>query len=317
MTEPTQYKRFAQLIAVGAGGEGLDLSNFRIRFSIHNASMESPNHAEIRVYNLSDHTARALVSGGYQFIILNAGYEQGNVGTVFKGSIMQTRKGRESNLDTYVDLLCSDGDIGYNDSLVKSNVGKGADLESQLTPIFTAMSSLTMGKSVDDMRAQAPNVMSLRGKVLFGYARARLRNLLTTLGYSWSIQGGEIKVVPFNGYPPGQVIDLNTGSGLVGTPEQTEAGVSAMSLMNPHLQVGSLIRLPLEAINQTNLQSIVDYSSWAGIKKNTPLTPANTYMALVVEHEGDTRGSQWYTNLTMVGVDLTSGQAVDTIGGRP
>lgn len=68
--------------------DGLDLSQFHVRFSVENADVESPNNATIRVYNLSKDTIRQIVQNSeYRSVSLNAGYENGNYGTIFQGQI--------------------------------------------------------------------------------------------------------------------------------------------------------------------------------------------------------------------------------------
>jgi hypothetical protein len=43
-------------LQVGDGSSALDLSNFRIRFLCTQNMLQSPQRAEIRIYNLSDDT---------------------------------------------------------------------------------------------------------------------------------------------------------------------------------------------------------------------------------------------------------------------
>ena len=312
----SQFIRKAELLVANNEG-GLDLSQYRVKFNTHSDSAEAPNHAAIRVYNLSKSTAEKIRSGAYGFVVLNAGYQDGNFGTIFKGSVMQVKVGRESNLDTYVDILASDGDAAYNQGVVATSVARESPLNAQLNPIFSAMVELGIGKSVEDMKSKAVYVMNLRGKVLFGLARAKLRNLVQSLDYSWSIQGGEVVVVPYEGYEKGVVVDLSPGTGLIGTPEQTDSGITATSLLNANLKVGALVRILPEAINREYLtkQAPISYDSRSSIRNLTPLAKDATYLVVVSECEGDTRGDAWYSRLIMVGVDVSSETATDKIKG--
>jgi hypothetical protein len=78
--------------------QGIDLSEMRIEFRVNAADVETPNTAIIRVYNLSEATA-TQVAGEFDRVILEAGYEDGNFGTIFQGTIKQFRRGRVSRTD--------------------------------------------------------------------------------------------------------------------------------------------------------------------------------------------------------------------------
>ena len=70
--------------------EFLDLSAFHIRFEVANADVESPNNASIRIYNLAKSTVKKLIEQGeFTQVTLNAGYINGNYGTIFQGNIKQ------------------------------------------------------------------------------------------------------------------------------------------------------------------------------------------------------------------------------------
>src|ERR1700730_724075 len=58
---------------------GLDL---RIRFQVHQANIETPNWAWIRVYNLSESTAKRTINE-FDRCVLQAGYVDGRFGTIF------------------------------------------------------------------------------------------------------------------------------------------------------------------------------------------------------------------------------------------
>ena len=112
MIDQQQYIRNASLIVADAQGNGLDLASLRIVFKVKKSSAQTPNSAIIRVYNLSDNTAKQIREE-FQSVTLQAGY-QSNFGLIFKGNIKQVRFGRENSTDTYVDIAAGDGDQSYN-----------------------------------------------------------------------------------------------------------------------------------------------------------------------------------------------------------
>ena len=104
-----QYIRQVSLIVGDASGNGIDLSQMRIRFATKQFDLQTPNTAEIRVYNLSDDTANK-VQKEFTKVELRAGYD-GNFGTIFAGTVVQFRRGRENPTDKYMDLIVADGDV--------------------------------------------------------------------------------------------------------------------------------------------------------------------------------------------------------------
>src|SRR6516164_2276463 len=95
--------------------KGLDLSTLRIRFRTHQADVtaQRPPWATIRVYNLSPSTEKTAIQE-YNSVVLNAGYQNGKYGVIFKGQIKDFRRGHESTVDSFLDIEAAAGDIYYN-----------------------------------------------------------------------------------------------------------------------------------------------------------------------------------------------------------
>lgn len=290
------------------GENGLDLSEFRIKFQVQNADIETPNTASIRVYNLASETIKKVVHNAeFKNVSLNAGYENGNYGTIFNGSIKQFRIGRENATDTYLDILAADGDVGYNQGIVNTTLAKGATPNDAIKASVSAMPNLQL--DVGSLKIDKQHTPQPRGTVLFGMARARLRNMVSSLDAGWSIQDGKVVVTDNTGYLEGEAVKINVGTGMVGIPEQTDEGIRIQCLLNSRLRIGGLVQLNNEEIVQL-LQSDPDaapvpYNQWAGLQFLAPLSPDGVYRAFVVEHEGDTRGNVWYSHIIGLAVDLT------------
>lgn len=301
-----QWIRKVELVLF-SGEKGIDLSEFRITFQIRNADVENPNSANIRVYNLSQATIQTI-KGEYSEVILNAGYVNGNFGAIFKGTIKQFRIGKENATDTYLDILAADGDIGYNQGVVNTTLAKGSTIESAVTTAAGAMPGLQVDQTniVID-KQHTPNI---RGVVMFGMARARLRNFASTLDSTWSIQNGKAVFVPRAGYLPGEAVKINVATGLIGLPQQTDQGIRLQCLLNSRIRIGGLVQLNNDEIIQLMQRdpnaAPIPYDQWAGFQYNAPLSKDGIYRAYVVEHEGDTRGNPWFTDLICLAVDLSA-----------
>lgn len=289
-------------------GDAIDLSAFRIRFNVNNADIESPNSASIRVYNLSRDTLKHI-RGEFSEVILNAGYENGNYGIIFRGTIKQFRFGRENATDSYLDIFASDGDIGYNQGVVNTSLAKGATPADMINNVNAAMPGFG-GVDFGSLATSKTEIPNIRGVVLMGMARARMRNIVTQLDSGWSIQDGRVVITPNTGYRDGEAVVINVGTGLIGVPEQTDSGVKLQCLLNSKLRIGGRVKLNNEEIVQLVQQNPNDapiaYNQYAGFQRVAGLSPDGMYRAFMVEHEGDSRGTQWHTNIVCLAVNETA-----------
>ncbi len=298
------FGRKASLLLV-QGDKALDLSDMHFRFKTAQEDAEAPGNCEIRVWNLSEATIKTI-RGEYTKVVLQAGYKQAPFGVIFTGTIKQYRIGREPDaLNTYLDILCADGDEAYNFATCSRTLAAGSSPGDRIAAAVAAMSD----KGVNSGQVLIPSTGGIlpRGKVLFGMAKAIIRAETQTIGATWSIQNGYVNVIPLTGYLPGEAVVLNALSGLIGRPEATIDGIRARCLINPKIIVGGLVKIDNKSINQT-LQQNPDgaplaYNQYAGLQQLATVTNDGVYRVYVVEHTGDTRGQEWYTDLVCLTVD--------------
>jgi hypothetical protein len=304
-----QFGRKASLI-VSTGTQGLDLSQFRFTFRTTNSDAQTPNTLYVRVYNLSPQTV-AKIGTEFGTVTLQAGYENGNFGIIFQGSIKQTATGRERNVDSYVDIWAADGDEWANFAVINQSLAAGQTPQQVITAITGAASSNGTPpiKFADDANgliagSAAGTAQALsRGKVLFGMSRDYARDWSSKYGFRWSIHNGQFVLVPITGYRPGEAVVLSSTTGLIGVPEATQDGVRARALLNPLIRIGCLVQIAKSDINQITTQQ-------QGLKYNTAIatvvTAAGFYRVMVAEFSGDTRGQDWYVDLICLAVDVSA-----------
>lgn len=298
MSNQLQYTRRCNLIVANQAGEGLDLSGLRIIFKIKKADAQTPNTAEIRVYNLAEETANRIRKE-FQNISLQAGYES-NYGLIFNGSIKQVRFGRENGTDTFIDIAAADGDDAYNFAVVNVTLAAGAKQSDQINAAAGAMA----GKGVATGHIDPTGDARLpRGKVMYGMARNYLRQSAEASNTSWSIQDGKLQFVSLTGVLPNQAVLLTSKTGLVGQPEQTNDGIKARCLLNPMLRIGGKVQINEKDVAEAKLP---DTSKDAQANKPAAIEADGFYRLLVVEHSGDTRGNDWYSDLVCLGIDATA-----------
>lgn len=313
-----QYIRNFGLLVTDSNQNTLDLSALRCKFSIKRSSNETPNTADIRVYNLASETANQIqqnfsqnytlvpgtatlkLSGKSGTVIIQGGYDS-NHGVVFAGNIKQVIVGRESATDTFLDLICGDGDFAYNFAIVKNTVAKGASQSQIFSQLTTPMMGLglTLGTS---QPALLPGLLP-RGKTMYGMSKDYLGVLARQNEVTWSIQNETITTAPMNGYTPGETVILTSKTGMVGAPQQTSIGINVVCLMNPNINPGRAIK-----IDQASVQGLkIDLSNKVDpANLPTPLNLDGVYFVLVVEQQGDTRGLEWYSKLICLSIKPTT-----------
>jgi hypothetical protein len=293
-----QYIRRCNLLVAGASGEGLDLSGLRIVFKVKKSDAQTPNAAEIRVYNLAESTAKQIREE-FTTITLQAGYEA-NFGVIFAGNIKQVRFGRENGTDTYIDIAAGDGDDAYNYSVVNTTLAAGA---TQLDQIEAAAGALSERGVEQGYIAETGTQALARGKVMYGMARDYLRQSAEASETTWSVQDGKLQVVKLTEVLPNQAVLLNSKTGLVGTPELTNEGLKARCLLNPLLKIAVRVKIDEADVAEAKLPST---GQKAPANAAASTAQDGIYRLLVVEHSGDTFGNDWYSDLVCLAVDPTA-----------
>jgi hypothetical protein len=304
----------------------IDLSEFKIKFSIQQGDADVPDNLVVRIYNLSQTTINKIENvnkgnlnnlGEFNKVTLEAGYENtGNFGTIFSGTIKQMRIGRENNINSYIDILGSDGDVGYNQSFINENIKAGETIKDAIQRISNEMNAKngTPASNIAKMFATWTKAYTpvIRGQVLFGMSRAKMRMYSKSIECSWTIKDGQVVVTPLTQYAYNEVVKINASTGMIGIPEQTDGGIRVRCLLNSKIKCSQLVELNSNDINQTinalSNPSQLLYNSRSARQPLAPVSKAGTYRVFVVEHVGDTRGDEWYTDIICLAIDLTTGQ---------
>ena len=277
-------------------GSALDLSNLRVAFEIRDQTRQSPRTAIIRVTNLSEATAQAIRTRPLPWkVSIVAGYEE-NVGRIFTGDVKGVRKGKENPTDTYLDIFAADGDRAYNRAVVQKTLPAGSTGKDIYDTLLKAMAPFGVSPGF------APTGLAQktypRAITLYGMARDHMRTLAQSVGGTWNIQNFQVNVVPTDGALPGGVIRLNSTTGLVGLPEQTELGIIARCLINPRIDVHSVVQIDEKSIQQA--ATPLGYGS-ENIKNGAPflasISSDGAYKVLALDAAGDTRNNDWYQTL--------------------
>ena len=311
---------------------GLDLSALHIKFHVEGMSFDRPKTAIIRVYNLKDDTQNKIKKE-FQAVTLQAGYENGAYGIIFTGTIKRIKTGRESAVDTFLEIQAADGDIAFNFAFVNKTIAAGSSQQQKAQVVADSMTATGAITSSDLTALQATGgvIPAARGNVMFGIGVAQLNDVASTTNTSWFIENGVLKFVSNTGYLSGQAVVLNSQTGMVGIPEATNEGIEVAALLNPNIKIGTRVQINNAAINQANgnaqagnnavnatqINSYFGYPGYTDISYIANVSNDGFYRVLVVSHSGDSRGNEWYTKMTCLALDASAapGSSVLAYGG--
>lgn len=297
-----QFGRKFSLIIGQDSGSSLDFSDLRVKFDIKRGDRETPNSALVQIYNLSDNTSKR-VKNEFTRMVIQAGYP-GNFSIVFDGQIKQVWRGRENPTDTFLNVLAADGDSAYCFAKVIQTLAAGSTYQDQVNLALKAMApyGVTSG-----YMASLPNNPLPRGKPIFSLARDVLRSVARATQTVWSIQDGKVIMVPETSYAPYDIPEINSKTGMVGWPVQMINGISFQTLLNPSLKIGGLVHLNNASIQEyqysLNVNQQADQSRAALDNK---IDSDGFYYLMSVNHKGDTRGNEWYSEAICLAADATT-----------
>ncbi len=224
-----QYKRLYELTVIPPDGEARIIRGLRINFEITKSILSFPNVARINLYNPNEDTLSALQQR-YTQIVLNAGYE-GDLRLLFKGevrNVFQTKKGP----DRVVTIYSGDGEQSWQNASFNRTFSENLSVQSAIDEVLKTFSDVTIGP----LQGLSDIADKLRGQTLSGSSKDIMDNFAEEYGFSWSIQDGEIVVVPDEEALEGdEAVLINNSTGMIGSPTVTEIGVDVTTLLNPRL----------------------------------------------------------------------------------
>ena len=304
------FGRYFELILTAANDSELIFRENKVEFSTVLSIGQTPNHCNVRIYNLSDATVNRIKEGEFALIKIIAGYDN-TQGVVFFGSIKYTRSGRLDSANTYLDILGSDGDLWYNWAYLSGTIEnytieesidqavKGAKFAPPTYNIGAARNLVIskLRKSNNFLEGlKLPPGLAPRGKVLYGAARDYLRKMGQNYNFNWSIQQNEISLLPFSASVSSETVVITAQTGLIGFPRVEIDGIHFKVLLNTGLFPGTLVQLNNASITGF-LGSPTTTVGFLQQAEGARLAEDGKYKCLLATHHGDTRGSNWYTDV--------------------
>lgn len=273
------FGRKYRIIVAEKGTDGIDITGLRAVFSIDKSMSAEPNRSTIQIYNLAPATQNFILSSAKR-IIVEAGYENSEqYGLIFDGDIVKALRRAAQSIDKITEVIAQDGDMFLNSGFISVSYSAGQTTESVLSQMAgVADDEMTMGSVSNDLKG----TKLARGKAIFGQPKDYAAMLAKSEGALFYVNDRKINLVKPGDLPEGEIVDLSPSSGLIGTPEQTDDGISAKCLLNPLLNVNKLVHISNEFVQETSEIGRASLSS-------------GVYKIIKLKHTGDTNGNDWYT----------------------
>ena len=289
-----------------------DPEALRVVFEVKQTTFPSPFwFADVAIYNLDSPQMQNLLFNAV-WLILKAGYQIGGnfYGTIWKGPILQVIFDRDNVVDQVIRFNCVAGPWLLAEQFINTSQGV---FSTQIDAV-SGMIQQIGGKVSDQVSETATKLMKAkqypRGKTIFGKMDKYLSDMSEDNFLQTWIEGNQryvSELADLNAdltpdliysppFPPGQTPttpDTGVTRSIIGVPQQNPYGTDFTVLLDPRLKVG----LPI-------LKAKLDLSLVRQLKQSyprtfiAPLDKDSLVFVGQVTHRGDTRGNDWYTDVT-------------------
>lgn len=243
---------------------GVQTHELKVGFSVEKDISSTANTATIEIWNMAP-GHRAAVGKEFDEIELSAGYMPpaglsgsgftnfmgssfgggGNVGIIFKGAVRDVEHSR-SGPDIITKISCGDGDKAIRKAVTSKSFPKDTPVEDVVNELYSQMAKegVTKGewKFPDDMEKNYK-----RPYAACGSCSSELDTIGRGKKFYWNIQNQALEIIPSDGFI-GQMVVLNSQSGLIDSPAVTDNGIRASALLNPDIRPNRPVKVESEML---------------------------------------------------------------------
>lgn len=282
----------------------LDVSMLRCVFNIQQVSNTPAIMCILEVYNMNAATENGVITDGWQ-ITIEAGYEEGQYGEIFKGNIVQVIRNRENGTDYKLEIVALQGSVQFDVNHVRTSLAAGSkprDIPAAIGK--NSKKSFAVGEVSENISEQ----QLPRGKVLFGTPTKYLRDLAVgNNAYYWAGDDGQLTVKKLEDeIPKDHCIVLAPGSsdkkepnigGLVGIPQYSDEGIKIKMLLDSRVKKFSMVKIDNDWIRKQLMQFKPDKGNAEQNSQQSVFEEDGEYQVISITHSGDTHGNEWYTDI--------------------
>lgn len=277
-------RRYRVFVDLG-NNQAFDVSELRCEFNVVKTAFLEINESTLTIYNLSPNTENKLIKAG-QRIIIEAGYTGSQYGAIFAGKVVQPIRSKENAVDYKLTLVSMDEEVYASYGLVGVSLAAQQSARDAVNAVLTKATYKQQAGELTNFNIKYP-----RGKVMFGSPQQFLKDIARSENATYFSNDGKVNIISASDVPKGEILSFGPDSGLIGSPTQTEYGISLKVLMNPRIEINSLFHVDNKKIEGYKYQ------------QGNPvrgLDQEGIYRAVRIRHVGDTRGEDWYTEIDAI-----------------
>lgn len=253
--------------------------------------------ADIALFNLNDPTTQTVLQQGMT-VTLKAGFQANQpLSIIFQGTLLQPLWEKIDAVEQKLTLHCVVGLVEQTNNFVAGNASKGL-LQREIVSRMASTSAYPLDTTNTAFNS---TIRSSRGTVYFGqpiemikkYAEQSQMNLWIT---NLAINARQLKTQTTN-IP---TIQYTPQTGLIGTPQQTQEGADIRVLLDSRATIGTQFQI-VPTSGTTIRQLTVQQGNY-----QTVLDAQGIYIIVGVRHVGDSRGNQWFSELTGVNFNISN-----------
>lgn len=265
----------------------MTVSGLRVKFNVEKSLVGYPNLANIKIYNLSE-SSRNKIEEENLPVSFSAGY--GTPVLLFKGQIVNIIH-QKIGVDWISEIFSGDGSKELADATVNKTLSAGATTENIYNELVGQLDGVTKGITEGLQNCVSGKKSLLRSIQLSGSVKQWLDAISAECGFEYSVNDGVIETNPV-GQPLDDVepVIINQSTGMIGSPERTEVGVTVKTLLNPNLKLARRIKIEAvsEKINVGNLF----------FRDVPPVKNQGIYRIDKLIHAGDTHDNEWQSTIS-------------------
>jgi len=259
-------------------GEARTIDGLRMSFDVRKTRSSTPNTCDAVFWNPSEQTRRVAQATDAE-IEIYAGYG-GEAKLISRAQINRAIVVRQPP-DILLEIEAQEGQRNLREKTVSVSHSGGARVENVLNEL-TGILGFDVRPIEFDLGQELRGGFSHVGKV----SRA-MDDLVKRFGGDWSVQNGEVLVLPPEGFVgTAEVPVISAQTGMINSPEPVEDQTSTE-------------RKSTEARNGYKVTSLLQPTIEPGDRFELRALDAQGVFAVdAVEHQGDTRGRNWYSVIT-------------------
>lgn len=234
-------------VQIGAiATEDADVS-FKVEKTLHG----KPNTAEITLYNLTPDNRREIARSPRGAVVqFDAGYADAR-GMVFRGDLRRGDNHRD-DADWITVVTAGDGEHAIRTARGSRSFASGSSVTDVARYIAESMGVGTgnLVQMLRDASLDQTGRTFAEGAVVHGQLATELTRLLTSCGFTWSIQDGVLQVMRRGSALDRQAIVLSAETGMLGSPSVgANHIVTVNTLLVQDLVPGQRVRLQSDVIS--------------------------------------------------------------------